>query len=323
MPTDPVGAEVPVPTGAGIVERQDQPDMLDVLRAKSAAYDSAQGWYTAELVLTVVVPLVLALGNAVLQHVAQAVLVYDAVAGVLFLLVLDPRQKARRALGARFQEWFDCNVLGLPWRSDRLGPPPPPETIRQWARGHRGAAGLRHWYPAAVGVLPSPVAVLVCQRANGTWSANLRERYARMLWWTAAAIVIAIVIVAIIRSASLVEVLSWLGTVVVPVLALVNDAKAQADVARDARELAARAAELWRRVLDGVAAGAADGSVRPAELREMQNDICALRQRAPQLLPWVYHHFRGEDEREMRDIATTLVEHYIAAGRTGVQPSRA
>jgi|GEM_PF-6710100 len=305
---NPVEAPATASTGARMVERQDRPDMLDVLRAKSAAYDAAQRWYSAEVGFTVAAPLILAACNIAFPQMTNAVLVYNALAAATYLLVLHRLQRKRGALGATLQEWFDCTVFDLAWRGDRAGPTPAPETIRRWAHRHPAATGLRHWYPRIVERLPLPAAVIVCHRANGTWSMTVRERYARALRLAACAIVLVIVVIAMIRSTTVIDTFRWGGTVSAPLLWLYSESWRQDSVASDAEGARRCADGLWQRMLQGQPAGAF-----APEIRELQNDVFSLRKRAPQLLPWAYRAFRDQDEREMNAIAVTLVEEYLAA----------
>jgi hypothetical protein len=99
---------------------------------------------------------------------------------------LDPKQKELRNLGASVQEYFDCNVLQLPWNAALAGRHPNPEDIHEAAGGHTppGAAPLEDWYPNAVSALPLYQGRLICQRTNCWWDSKLRQRYSNWIFGT-------------------------------------------------------------------------------------------------------------------------------------------
>lgn len=292
-------------TGQFIVREQDAPYMLELLRAKSGVYDSAQKFYRAQFVVSVTVPVVLIPLQTIAPQFTAATLVATVAVFLLDWGLLERIQNARKALGARFQEQFDCTLFRLPWREDRVGPQPAPEDIRRWANAHNSVEGLRGWYPSAVADLPYIAAVAVCQRANGTWNANMRERYGKVLYWSTALLLLIIVCVAGFARVDVFTCIWWIG-LSMPLLSwLLREGSRQRISAADSRKVAERARKLWLRILSGEST---DTVIQ--EIRELQNDIYDMRRRDQQVPAFAYDRFREEDEDEMRDVAEHLVAEY-------------
>lgn len=284
--------------------------MIELQQAKAGAYDSAQDFYVWQFVVLVVIPFAL----AVLRVVMPAIASYVAGAGVglfaLDVLLLDRKQKERKTLAAKCQEDFDCRLFGLPWRTERNGPRPTPEEVHTWARRHPERAGLADWYPKIVAALPRQAAVAVCQRANGSWNAEMRERYAARLRLTIITLGIAFLMLAMVRRDEVLTLVTWAG-VALPVFTWVGrEAVRQREAAESSRKIAERARKLWQRVKGGD-----DPTHVETELRELQNDIFDQRKRDPQQFHWVYRRYRTRDEETMHAAAARLVREYESAER--------
>jgi len=287
--------------------RQNTPEMITLLQAKSGAYDAAQELYRLQFVVLMVVPLAIAVVKLAVPPMSQ----YALALSVLLLLIdaglLEPMQKERKKLGALFQERFDCTLFQLPWRTHRVGLEPTPEQERKWAALHPARANLAGWYPAVVQRLPRLAAIAVCQRASGSWNGEMRERYARSLWMVALSLMMLLVVAGISRGATVLAVLSW-GGIALPVFTwLVREATRQKDAAAASQKVAERARKVWLRVMGG-----ASTEEVSADLRELQNDLFDQRRRDPQVFSWVYSRFRSVDEETMRAAATRMVEEYVA-----------
>jgi hypothetical protein len=305
--------------GNDIPATQNRAPMLDLLRAKCALYDAVQRLYVVQAWATVGLPVVLSILKLLLF---PALSEPAAVAGLLLLGAdlgwLDPKQKQWRALAARAQEMFDVEVLSLPDHSARTGPALDAEAVGRWARKHPSPAGLRNWYPVAVGHLPVEFGRVVCQRANGAWNGIMRRRFAVAIR-AAAGLIIAIVVIALLITRGAVwDLLTWLATLSPALSWAVRESKRQMESAEASDTVKERSSALWRALL----AGAVTPEAALLESRTLQDDIHDQRRQDQQVFGWVYARFRSEQEEEMKVGAEALVgEYQRASARGGVRPS--
>lgn len=291
--------------GSRSLELQNSPGMLKLLRAKCAAYDKAQGVYRWQFSISVLLALCLAAMRAILPATAH----YAAVGGIIIFLLdwalLEPQQKKLKLIGATLQEMFDCEVLALPWREQRVGPKLAVEDVERWASRHPSNVGLHNWYAAELVQLPLPFARVACQRSNARWNGDMRDRYARHLAVAAVLLASALLLSGILLGAALLTVLEWGATLLPLPMWMLREATRQRTSADDSRRVATRADQLWQRLLAGEDAKALEGDVR-----ELQNDIFDQRRRDQQVFAWVYRRYRTEDERLMKVGAQAFVDEY-------------
>src|SRR5205823_112884 len=152
-----------------IPERQNEDDRLKLLRARQQTYARATRFLVAQLVVTLLVPLV----GAVLAIVYLPAKPYVAAASLIVLLLdilwLDRRQKTLIKRAAKIAEQYDCAVLDLPWSEFAVGERIEAEEIHSAAKAyakHHDDLCLRDWYPIEVGALPLSLGRIVCQRTN-------------------------------------------------------------------------------------------------------------------------------------------------------------
>lgn len=279
-----------------IVHRQDRPEFLKLQHAKRALYDAARRWYYAQIACLVAIPLVLAaLKLAVPAAGPYGVLAAVAVSALDFWL-LEPRQKARRTLGARMQEQFDRELFRLPWEPLVAGARPEPADVEHWAARGASADGLRGWYRPEVGALPPGVARLTCQQSSAQWNRRMRGRYARLLTAGAVAVLVAVGVAAVATGATALDLGVWAGTLAPLWAWALKEARRQ----DESVAASARIADHVARVLERARAGQADAAVLDVEARAVQ--VALYRQRAsdPQVPGPMYWRYRAEDERAAR-----------------------
>ena len=170
--------------GCDIGNQQNSERQLDKLAAVSFFYSRAKFFLGLQFALTVPAALVLAIIILVIPDAKGWTTFYALTVALLEALLLDRVQAHYKKLGARTQELFDTELLGVPWNKLRAGPKPDSEDILQAATKFKTKSKLdklRDWYPPVASELPLPMARLVCQRANTWWDANLRKKYANAL----------------------------------------------------------------------------------------------------------------------------------------------
>ena len=293
-----------------IPARQNEPDMLRLLQAKTAAYDAAQRLYRLQFLLLAVVPLLLAIAQRISPEIGWLTGGAGVFALLVDLLLVEPAQKRRKKLGATFQERFDCELFGLPWR-DHHGNVPPRELVQEWADRHSSDEELKIWYRPVVGSVPAIAATIICQRINGYWNSRMRERYAQRIQAVGWIILVATVVLALSMNIELRTVLVA-GGLAAPVLRWVlKEMIQQREASEASRKVVQRSDRLWQRLLSSAKRSSVAGIEH--EIRELQNDIFTQRCRDPQVFRWVYERWRARDEEIVQAGAEELVAEYRRA----------
>ncbi|MEG3626697.1 S-4TM family putative pore-forming effector [Streptomyces poriticola] len=192
---------LPVP----IPMRQNDEDLLKILRAGESAHARARRLASAHISLS----FLLAAG-AVLGVFVTAVQDALTVAGFLWALAYAAgasswtEREFRRA--ALLQETFDTRLYGLAWNEVLAGTVPSADEISRLARRYQGSAErLRDYYE--VPELPRPLDVLSCILQNLAWGARVRRRFAAAVQGGIVVWVAAGVLVGVVTGATLVSVL--------------------------------------------------------------------------------------------------------------------
>jgi hypothetical protein len=289
-----------------IPTRQNLPENIKLLRAQRSVYHRAKRFLAAQVVLTVVLPVIASLCVAMwpeLKAVAAAVALCVVVVDVT---LLDRLQRDLRKLAAKIQEVFDCDVLSLKWNAFTVGGRPDPESIHEASSKY----GLTHdreladWYPTVVGEVPIHMARIICQRTNLFYDARLRRRFAN--WTLTASLVIGglLFVLGVMLRLSLDAMVLGVVTPVVPIVVWgLREHQRQKDAAEASDRLKAQAEDLWNRLLDG---GCTESDCT-AQARLFQNAIFERRSSAPVVFEWIYRFMRPQLEGQMNVGAAEMV----------------
>ncbi len=178
---------------APIVQRQNEPEMLLLLRAAWASHARAQRLTACHIVLSTLLA-----GGALASVFAAPLAQPMSLAGFVWALVYSTsadswtRKEFHRA--ALLQELFDVRLFGLPWNEVVSGGMPTAHEVNRMARHYRGSEDrLRHYYE--IHDLPRPFDVFSCQLQNLSWGARIRRRYATavqigLIAWCATGLVV-------------------------------------------------------------------------------------------------------------------------------------
>lgn len=282
-----------------ITTLQNDKRQLQHLAAQRQLYASAKvflGWQlllggpvaTAVAVLGIAVPAT----KAFVALWGLSVLVLDAV-------WLAPRQKRLREAGARIQERFDCDVLGLQWNSYRAGGPETAELVLEQATRYRTwerkMTPLTDWYPRVVGRVPLPLARLVCQRTNCWWDAKQRRAYAGVMAGLLLAAFIGVMWLGLGAQLSLPDLVL---VVILPMSAAVKLGYQQWMEHREAADRLDRLREhgerSWREALKDH-----NASTVEQDSRALQDEIFDGRKRNPLVFDLVFKRLRADQEAQM------------------------
>lgn len=298
-----------------INERQDDPDNLDLLYAADVMHQRAQ---RAEAARGLFVMVIAAMGivASTWRGAADAVAITGVfvAAGTEFLWPLISRRATHTATLA--QEAFDTAVFGLPWPT-KFGSALPRATVVKLARRYQRTGEKRGWYVDVRG-LPRALAVMICQRQNLMWDADLRYLWATRLMaslgvWLAAGGALALVADWTVRDL----VVRWLAPSLAAILYAARLSAAHWSLAvrksHMRQELDAQLARL------SVAAAIETQQELLNACRERQDAIFTLRDRAERVPQRLYDSHRTEDEEaHARDAAS--VRNRLLADTT--QPER-
>lgn len=291
--------------------KQNTPESQRLLVAQRHLYSQAKRWHLVRLLgaiaLEAAAPLVLLAAPGV-KHALE---VAGGVAVLVSHLVCQRKEQDDREKAATIQEQFDTSVFDLAWNPVLVPDKVDPEVLLAAARDFRGLhAGVRDWY-GDTSAVPHPVDVLLCQRANLVWDAQLRRRYARILRAVVLAVPAAEIVVGLATGQLLSE---YFLALLLPSLPALLEGF---DIARENEEHAARK-EALKAQLQGLWEGALRGeSVTVEQCRRIQDAIYTLRSTGPLVLDRLYHRFRRRDEGTMR----AAVEELVAAYRHSVVPA--
>src|SRR5690606_34541098 len=120
-------------------------------RAIRQAYYRAKWVFAAQMLATVVVPVVASLVGLLLPDLRPYVVLISLGAIAVDAFYLDRVQKERLKEGAKLTEAFDCAVLDIPWNNVLVGKPVSSVKAAEYsndfkARGE-GDEKLVGWYP--------------------------------------------------------------------------------------------------------------------------------------------------------------------------------
>lgn len=288
-----------------VVDRQNSPRGLKLLRARSEIYRQATFLQKVQLFLTVIVPVAGAIIGFIWPDARGYVATLSLAITVLDAAVLDRAQRNQLKLAAKISEIFDTEVLQMPWSTHAVGAPPSPEQIVQAADAwSKGDDNLRDWYPTAVAVAPIHLARALCQRTNLWYDSEMRRRYSGILLTAALTLCGVLIVVGLALKVSLIDFSATVLAPTAPILVwTLRDFYRQRDTA-DAQALARSEVEqLWNLVISGNC-GTDDCDRRS---REIQNTIYARRVSSPLVFPGLYNRLRPGMEAQMNVGASELL----------------
>jgi hypothetical protein len=287
------------PTRIG--ERQNDPAMLELLRADSWHYKRAKRWHLSRIVGTLVLAACAPVITFWLPSATDAVAVAVAVWVVAARTILNMAERREMRLGVSIQEQFDTELFGLEWNRSLAGRRPAPEDIADAARHVGDSALLRDWY-AETGEAPWPLNVILCQRSSAVWGRRAHWAYGSTVLGIGCLWLLAGVVMALAAHLTLSDYLLKLFLPSQPAfLDTIDLYRTHLRQSRDKGDVEEAADSLW-------AKGVADGdAVAAADCRQLQDQSYRLRLNGPQIPQWFYRVRRGADEHAMRAAVAKLL----------------
>jgi hypothetical protein len=288
---------------------------LERLAAQRALYASAKQAFALHALGSTLGAAVLSMAALFHAEFKPYAALWGGVLTVLDIFWLTPKQKKLREKAATIQEMFDCDLLGLPWRSLKIGTPVDPEVIIEQAASYRRVEpsfdSLRDWYPLDICRMPLSLARIACQRTNAWWDAQQRRRYAFV---AIAAVIMLLLVLLTLGIAREMSVSELLITAVAPLLSgmvlAMRQFKEHSEAADRLDKLKEHARGLWKRAL----AGAAEPEVM-ADSRDLQDELFEHRKRTVPVFDCVYWRLRTQQELSMQEAAGELLREFERSQR--------
>lgn len=298
-----------------IIQLQDQPDQLQLMRARRQTYYRAMRWMLLQFILTVAMPIAGEVTGLIAPPVRPYVAILALALGALDVVILDRAQTRLLKVAAKLQEQFDCIVLHLPWNGFAVGPKLDAEDVHEAARAYARRGGtddaLKGWYPAVVAQAPLHLARLICQRTNLWYDGKLRRRYGGIVLTAGWILFGALFVAGLALKLSLTDFVVTILVPAAPFLTWVTrERHRQSDTADQLDAIRQAETALWTE--------ACAGQCAPehclARSREFQDAIYARRAGSPLIFPFIYWIMRSdlEDqmnagaEQRMRELGLTL-----------------
>lgn len=295
------------PTNNIAVEQNGDGQLLR-LAAASRIYSRAKFVLGTQFILTVPAGLVTAIIASQVPSLKHWTVTYSFAVALLDALFLEKYQNSLKKQGAKIQEAFDCDVLGLEWRKPKAGDPVDTETVREegtaFLAKHPDAAGIRDWYPPVVSQISLPLARLICQRANCWWDAKLRRRYSYTLKVTLWVLTALVLMFGLHGNQTLGQlVLAFVAPLSPALLWGIREIRKQNEAAEALDKLRGQIEQVWEQALNG----SLDDNALLATSVDFQNEILERRSRHPLIFNWINNWVRDKQQVSMNDKAKELV----------------
>lgn len=288
--------------------KQNSQKQLERLAAQRELYSSAKKWHGAQIIFTVVIPIIL----ATLAFFINDLAVVAGITGVLSFLLdisfIEPVVRKRKIKAAKIQELFDCEVLDLPMSPLKSVDDIAVEEVLLHYNAHikivSNVEKIKDWYSPNVGQLPISIARILCQRTNCWWDSKLRERYSSFLKVSSLIVFSALVIFGYVSNLSLIQV-TLIGGGLTPFFQFcIKQCNDNLDAAERLNELIIYSKVIWDSALDN--------SMTHGDLvvnsRRLQDEIFEHRSKSPLILDLYYNLFRDSDEVLMNRSSQILIE---------------
>lgn len=286
---------------------------LERLAAMRELYSSAKVWHGWQIVVTVAVPVIL----AIIALAREEYSVYSAVFGVVSFFVdayfVEKNIKTRKERAAKIQELFDCDVLQMPSSQLKVANDIKVEEVLVHYSAHAKIKTnielIEGWYPVEVEAVPLRIARIICQRANCRWDGNLRKRYLSVLNYVGVFTLVIVLLVGVKRHMQLIPVVLVVAGLIPLFQFCIKQYNDNKDSIQRLDELYDLLTKLWERAIQKCESA----EVLLSESRRLQDEIFTHRSNNPLIFDFIYGRFRDEDESIMSISSKRLVEEALAS----------
>lgn len=287
---------------------QNSQKQLERLAAQRELYSSAKKWHGFQIILTVIVPVFLAIIAFIFNNLAVIVAIYGVASFLIDISIIEPLIKKRKNKAAKIQELFDCDILHLPKSPLKTVDDITVEEVLLYYNAHIKIATnvekIKDWYSPQVSKLPIKIARILCQRTNCWWDSKLRERYSSFLKYTSIIVFVIMMIAGYISKLSLIEITLISGGLVPFFQFCIKQCNDNLDAANRLNELVSYSRQIW----DDALKNKYTDDLLKTKSRRLQDEIFEHRSKSPLILDLYYNVFRVSDEALMNRTSEILIE---------------
>jgi len=287
---------------------QNSQKQLERLAAQRELYSSAKKWHGTQIILTVILPVVLATVAFFKTEFAVIAAIFGVLSFLIDISTIEPMIKKRKTKAAKIQELFDCEVLGLPKSPLKTVDDIAVEEVLLYYNAHMkistNVEKIKDWYSPKVGELPLKIGRILCQRTNCWWDSKLRQRYSSFLKYTSMFLFATILIAGFISDLSLINITLIAGSLIPLFQFCIKQCNDNLDTAKRLDELVLFSTQIWNDALTTIYS---DESLLNNS-RRLQDEIFEHRSKSPLILDLYYNFFRDNDEALMNRSSEILVE---------------
>lgn len=295
-----------------IASEQNNQKQLERLAAQRELYSSAKKWHGSQILLTVIIPVLLAGLAFILNEFAVVAAIFGVASFLIDISLIEPVIKKRKTKAAKIQELFDCDILQLPKSPLKTVDDITVEEVLLYYNAHIKIATnvekIKDWYSPKVSQLPIKIARILCQRTNCWWDSKLRERYSTFLKYTSLIVFLFMMVAGYISNLSLIEI-TLIASGLVPFFQFcIKQCNDNLDAANRLNELVNYSRQLWN---DAMENKYSDDILR-TNSRRLQDEIFEHRSKSPLILDLYYNVFRHSDEVLMNRSSEILVDEALS-----------
>lgn len=291
-----------------IPQKQNSQKQLERLAAQRELYASAKKWHGSQIILTVVIPIILATLAFFITNLAVACGIFGVLSFLLDVSIIEPLIKKLKTKAAKIQELFDCETLDLPISPLKTVDDIAVEEVLLHYNAHVKIASnvekIKNWYTPSVGQLPMAIARILCQRTNYWWDSKLRQRYSSFLKLSSVIVFSAILIFGFVSDLSLIEV-TLIGSGLIPFFQFcIKQCNDNLDAAVRLNELIIYSKQVWD---NAIRHSISEDDLKTSS-RRLQDEIFEHRSKSPLIHDFYYNLFRDNDEALMNRSSEILIE---------------
>jgi len=282
--------------GKHILETQNKSSHIDELLAQRRIYSIAKNYWLLLIVITVLVPIILAVVIKVFPEINlestwifALYTVLAAIAGKIIESIIDRFKK----IAASIQEEFDTSVLHIE-RNETLNTVlVDKEIIRRFSIKNKKLKAVENWYSTEIESLETNLATLLCQRTNVTYNFSVRKRYGMLIRLL---VIFTFIILLVISLANDIDIRAFLIEVILPSIPIFIFSYGEVHANNESIDNLENLKKLIESKLNDVGL---NDSLEFSLLRNIQDRIYISRSLSPLIPDFIYYVLQPKLEDEM------------------------
>ncbi|MEH6765756.1 MAG: S-4TM family putative pore-forming effector [Aequorivita antarctica] len=290
---------------------QNSQKQLERLAAQRELYSSSKRLHVFQILITVIIPIILAIVSGLIQEFAPFAAIYGIGVFVLDISFIDPLISRKKTKAAKIQELFDCDVLEIPKSPLKTVDDITVEEVLTHYNAHikvkTNVEKIKNWYSPSVGKLSIRTARILCQRTNCWWDSKLRNRYSDFLKYISIIVFLLLLFYSLIINMAILNFILILSTLVPFFQFCIKQANENKEAANRSKELVLYSVQIWNNALKNTC----NDQTMIVDSRRLQDEIFEHRKKSPLILNFFYKIFRDKDEELMNRTNEILIQEAI------------